>query len=126
MIPTLILWGCNWAWFILCAITLGEGLWRADPRYWAGVVAVFGARATGALASTALLFFPRITPGWANPALGLFGVYLAVTTLRLFRRRNWFQIGERDGWKTLWAQGRWYLVITLALEFSLAWSRRPR
>jgi hypothetical protein len=126
IVPTLILWGCNWAWFILCAMTLGEGLWRANPRSWAGVVAVFGARATGAIASAVLLFFPPLTPGWANLALGPFGVYLAVMALRLFRRRSWFQIGDRDGWKTLRSRGRWYLVLTLALEFWLAWSRRPR
>jgi hypothetical protein len=126
VIPTLILWGCNWAWFILCAITLGEGLEHANPRSWAGVVTVFGARGTGAIASTVLLLFPNLPAGWANLALGPFGIYLALTTLHLFRRRDWFQIGERDGWKTLWARGRWYLVITLALEFWLAWSRRPR
>jgi hypothetical protein len=126
VIPTLILWGCNWAWFTLCAITLGEGLWNADPRSWAGAVAVFGARATGAIASTVLLFFPPLTPAWANFALGPFGAYLAVMTLQLFRRRDWFQIGERDAWRTLWSRGRWYLVITLALELGLAWSRRPR
>jgi len=35
-----------------------------------------------------------------------------VLTVRLFRERKWFGVGEREGWRTLMREGRWTLAIT--------------
>jgi hypothetical protein len=74
----------------------------------AGAAAILTAAVTGLVPS-----FGRAS--W------LFAVYLAFVgyvTVTMFRSRTWFGVEPREGWRTLWREGRVYLVVSAILELA--------
>lgn len=109
-------------WFAAAALgSLRAGL-RLERRVWPRMQAQLFVASAGA-AGLVVAALTGVVPSLARDR-GPLEFYLLATgtlALTLFGQRAEFGIGRREGWRVLWREGRWYLVVSGVLELGGLW-----
>jgi len=89
---------------------------------WSAATGMLFVRSASSAAGTALLLSRALGQPYADGAVfflalcALKAALILTLTIRLFRAREFFGIGERNGWRTLFRDGWWALLLTTVFE----------
>lgn len=114
---TLLPLAADTLWTLGASFFLGGLLLASGRETWAAACGFQMARTVAILAVGAYGALQAWESG--GVLVSLFAVPTGLTAWGLFRERAWFQVPERQKWRTLWRKGGWALGITLALDIAL-------
>jgi hypothetical protein len=109
----------RFVWFAGAALSsLRAGL-RRERRAWPRMQALLFVASAGA-AGLVVAALTGLVPSLGRDR-GPLEFYLLATgtlALTLFRHRAEFGVGQREGWRVLWREGKWYLIVSGVLELA--------
>ena len=107
-------------WTVLVVPALCYGLAFRKPSRWAAIEAFLFTKGAFGLAQIALLSvagtWSPLPGGVPPPRPGDHAPWVLLAAVAVFRDRSLFNVEPRDGWRILWRQGGWLLVITAVVE----------
>lgn len=111
--PLRVVAALNSVWSTVVPLLLSFSVLGGQPRTWSLACAYLLARSTTLLALVCG-GYPEMS---TLPVLALLAPLLAF--LLLFRSRKWFEVPEREKWRSLWRRGGLALVITWVLDIGI-------
>lgn len=92
---------------------------RLEHRVWPRMQALLFASSAG-VAALLTAHFSGLAPNLSRigPPLVFYTVAVFFTTTTLFRCRAQFGVDRREGWTTIWREGKIYLVVSAILELA--------